>query len=369
MSDKKSNRRAGIESSRARAGYMIYRGTYYDRRLGKKIRGPWTTSLAEAKAWRVDAQAAAQAAAERPASARTVKEAATEWLELAAASHARNRTGDPYKPSVIRSYRGSFETHVYPVLGGTPMDQIDQPMLYRLIERWQLDGFGASSIRNAMTALRVVLRHAAARGEITANPCSGLRLPAGRGRRDRVADPAEAERLVAALPPFERVLYATAIYAGLRRGELAGLRWSDLDLTRGTLRVERSYDFVARVYTTPKSAAGVRVVPMATRLRELLVERGLDNRVASNDPVFGPFNPRSISKRADAAFKAAGERRITLHECRHTYASLSVAAGVAPKELQASMGHASIGITMDRYAHLWPTSVDVFRTKLDDYLG
>jgi integrase len=73
--------------------------------------------------------------------------------------------------------------------------------------------------------LRVIYRRALARGEVAVNPCTGLELPAVRGRRDRIASPAEAAALIEALPESDRALWATALYAGLRRGELLALRW------------------------------------------------------------------------------------------------------------------------------------------------
>jgi integrase len=368
MSSAQPTRRTGIGTRRDSEGREQYRGTAYDRKRDRKLRGPWTYALAEARSWRVDKMAAIQAG-ETDAATTVVRQAAGEWLAHAEAGHLRNRTGSHYKPSVLRSYRDSLVNHIYPALGSTPMVEITQPMLVRLVERWQLEGLGASPIRNAITALRVVLRWATARGDIPANPVNGLRLPASRGRRDRVADPREAERLLTALPAFERALYGVALYSGLRRGELAALRWSDVDLTGRILRVEQSWDFIAREFVLPKSAAGVRVVPITDRLRELLVEHGLETRASGDDLVFGPFIVWTVTKHADDAFEAVGLRRITLHECRHSYASMSIAAGVEPKELQHAMGHASIGITMDRYGHLFPASVDAFRAKLDEYLG
>lgn len=362
-----ARRTQGIETRQGKQGPQ-YRGTAYDPARKRKLRGPWTGSLAEAKAWRVDALAAVHAGT-RSASDETVRQVASRWLELATAGHARTRQGAPYKPSVIRAYGDSLRVHVYPDLGSTPIGDVTQPLLVRLLERWQLEGKTASVIRNAITALRVVLRWATARGELHANPVAGLALPSPPGRRERVADASEAERLLQALPAFERAVYATALYAGLRRGELAGLRWSDVDLAGGVLRVERSYDFVSHEMVAPKSVAGVRVVPIAGRLREILIEHGLETRASGDDPVFGMFNPRTVANRADEAFASAGLLRITLHECRHSYASISIAAGVEPKQLQTAMGHSSIAITLDRYGHLFPASVEDFRGKLDEYLG
>jgi integrase len=368
MSNAKTNRRVGIETRSGPRGER-HRGYVYSPTTKKKLPGPWTDSLAEARGWRVRMLAAIESGEIKEASAVTVRDACEEWLTLAEAGHIRNRIGDPYKPSVLRSYRLTLQRYIYEAMGTLRLIEISQPMLVRQVERWHLEGLGPGVIRNTITSLRVVLRWATARGDIPGNPVTGLRLPVSRGRRDRVADLAEADRLLAALPPFERALYGVAIFSGLRRGELAGLLWSDVDLTGRVLRVERSWDFDSGQNVLPKSMAGVRVVPISDRLREILVEHGLATRASGDDPVFGAFTPRAVAKRADDAFAVAGERRITLHECRHTYASFSIAAGVEPKQLQHAMGHSSIAITMDRYGHLFPTSVHDFRRKLDDYLG
>ena len=93
-----------------------------------------------------------------------------------------------------------------------------------------------------LIAVRVVFRHALERDEVDANPTSGLRLPNNIGRRDRAASPPEAAELLAALPDELRPIYATAFYAGLRRGELRGLRWDDVNLAKGVIHVRRCWD-------------------------------------------------------------------------------------------------------------------------------
>jgi len=84
-------------------------------------------------------------------------------------------------------------------------------------------GSGASTIRNTIVPLQAIFRRALSRNGITVNPALGLELPAVTGRRERMPDPAEAERLLEALPDADRPLWATAMYAGLRRGELLAL--------------------------------------------------------------------------------------------------------------------------------------------------
>ncbi|MBA2764070.1 MAG: tyrosine-type recombinase/integrase [Thermoleophilaceae bacterium] len=82
-----------------------------------------------------------------------------------------------------------------------------------------------------------------------------------------------------------------------------------------------------------------------------------------------PFNASAITKRADRAWREAGLKRITLHECRHTFASLMIAAGVNVKALSTYMGHANISITLDRYGHLMPGNEQQAAGLLDDYLS
>jgi integrase len=113
------------------------------------------------------------------------------------------------------------------------------------------------------------------------------------------------------------------MYSGLRRGELRALRWSDVDLERRVIRVDRSWDQVEGPID-PKSRAGRRPVPIARVLMDELAK--LPGRRAPKALVFGrtadkPFGPSTISARADTAWEAAGLKRITLHECRHTFAS------------------------------------------------
>src|SRR5439155_7001872 len=99
-------------------------------------------------------------------------------------------------------------------------------------------------------------------GEVAVNPTLKLSLPALKPTRERVARPEEAAGLIAALPLADRALWATALYAGLRRGELQALDWADLDLEQRLMRVERAWDRRAGLIE-PKSKAGKRRVPIS----------------------------------------------------------------------------------------------------------
>jgi integrase len=173
-----------------------------------------------------------------------------------------------------------------------------------------------------------------------------------------------------AVPDDDRAVWATALYAGLRLGELRALRDEDVDLQAGLIRVERSWDKTEGVIE-PKSRAGKRRVPIVAALRAPLAAHIL-RRGNTSGLFFGdsdqPFDRYALVTRAEKAWKAAGLDPIGLHEARHTCASIFIAAGVNLKALSSYLGHASITITLDRYGHLMPGNEDEAVGLVDSYL-
>src|SRR4051794_33398767 len=347
-----------------------YRAEVWSARDGKKIRKDCRT-LAEAKAWRADAMREIRLGTRRASAPLTVAEAAETWLTGARAGSIRNRSGDEYKPSSIRGYDEALRRRVLPALASRRLDSITRGDLQGLVDRLLADGHHASTIRNTLMPLRAIFRRAVARGDLAINPTRGLELPAVRGKRERIAAPAEAAALLDALER-DRVVWATAMYAGLRRGELRALEIGDIDLDANVIRVQRSWDAVEGLIE-PKSHAGRRNVPIPTVLRSVLVEHlrslGRSNGLAFGERADEPFQPKTLANRAGRAWKRAGLQPITLHECRHTFASLMIAASVNAKALSSYMGHASVTITLDRYGHLMPGNEREAAGLLDAFLS
>lgn len=166
-------------------------------------------------------------------------------------------------------------------------------------------------MRNAVLPLRAIYRRALQRDELTANPTVKLALPAVRGRRERVARPAEADALLAALPVDQRALWATALYTGLRRGELQALQWQNVDLERGLVCVEHSWDRCAGLIA-PKSRSGTRRVPIPATLRSQLLAHRLRKGRPASGWVFPsadesrPFDSAWATTKARRAWQATG---------------------------------------------------------------
>jgi len=196
---------------------------------------------------------------------------------------------------------------------------------------------------------------------VPSNPVRAIELPPNDEKpRTRVAPLEEAEQLLAALEADDRVPYALAFYAGLRREEIYRLRWEDVELDGYRLVVRKA-----------KSAAGTnRRPPIAEPLREILRRAALRKPSEPNDPVSAvSVMSGKLAERATAAWKEAGLQRITLHECRHTYASFLMAAGYTLKELMEYMGHSDLQM-VQRYTKLLPQPAESHPAeRLNAYLA
>lgn len=371
-----------------------FRAFVYDRTLrdehGDVVGGKvWKTfsgkgALAAAKRWRSDATSQLNAGNNVAPSRLTLRDAAEAWLGGAEAEPPTvlNRSGYPYKPSALREYRRNLTRYILPALGAHRLSDVRRGDLQALVDRLLGQGLSGSKVRNVLIPVRVVYRHAIERDEAQTNPTAGLRLPNGHKPRDRAATATEAAALLAALPDDDRALWATAFYAGLRRGELRALRWDHVDLAAGIIRVQAGWDDVAGEIQ-PKSTKGKRTVPVTALLRDYLAEAKARTGRSGRDFVFGPaadrpFTPSYIRKRAAAAWAAENGCRadrnqeplvpIGLHECRHTFVSLMADAGLSLERIGDYVGHSSTYM-VDRYRHLLEGHEAEAARLLDDYLA
>jgi len=337
----------------------------FDARSGKRVTRTFPT-ITGARRWKADAASALREGRMTADLGPTLTEAAEEWLAAASAGVVRNRSGDPFKPSAIRGYETNLRLRVLPELGTHRLGELRLADLQRFIDRMATQGLEPATIMTSVTPLRSIFRRAAQLGVVGSNPTRGLSLPAVRSRRDRIAGPKEAAELLTALEPGDRPLWATALFAGLRRGELVALRWEDVDLATGLIRVCRGWDAIEGEIS-PKTAKGKRNVPVPAALRDYLVEHRMNR--AGEGVVFGTLTEvRRAAERARGRWRDSGLEALTLHEARHTYASLMIAAGVNAKVLSTFMGHANIAITLDLYGHLLPGSEAEAAGLLDSFL-
>ncbi len=296
----------------------------------------------------------AQATSDAPDASRrtTFAEAAEEYLR-----YAQQDRG--CKPSTIRGYRSQLNAHLLPAFGPMLIEDVTE----RAIERWRA---GMSGSRDARPVLsnktknhQLVLLHAIFRRAVKVyglprNPLEHVDRYRVRSSGDiQVFSPEEVWSLVrAAASEMDGAIYLAAAFTGLRRGELLGLRWRDVDFAASTLRVRASY--AAGQLTTPKSGK-VRSVPLAPNVATVLARLGQRTQfTGADDFVFAaesglPINGDALSQRYEKALERAGLRRLRFHDLRHTFGTRMIREADI-RRVQEWMGHAHIQTTM-KYLH------------------
>jgi integrase len=363
MAKQQGNRLKGIEVRHARSCRShkgkrcdcepTYRPWIWTRE--KRIRGKATDSIAGAQAWRKDAQVAVRRDRPVRTTAPTLCEAGEAWLEQARRGVIRARRGHRYKPASIRGYERALRLRAYPALGTEPLDEITRADMQELVDGLVADGLAATTVEQTVNAIRAVYRHEIKRDRIKDNPTRGVTLPSGDGGEKRACAPGETRALIAAVPKEDRAIWATAFYAGLRRGELMALRDDAIDLDAGVIRAEAGWD--DKEGRQPTKGREERTVPITSELRAILVAHRLRTGRRGEALVFGateasPFEVRALGRRADRAWRAAGLARVTLHVGRHTFGSTALAAGVNVAVVSKWLGHSNITVTLNIYRHL-----------------
>lgn len=348
-----------------------YQAQVFDGRTSRRI-SKTLPSMAAAKTWRQDAIVALRNGKLAEAQPKTTMRAACDaWIADARKGIVRTKGGDPFKPSTIRAYEQGLRLRVYPTLADVPFYRVRRVNLQDLVDQLVAQGVAPATINTTVGSLGAIYARAVHRDELDISPTAGIKVPAPRNGRDRFATPDEAVKLLAAVPERDRAVWATAMYAGLRRGEIMALTWNSIDLKAGTIDVRRSWDMEHGPGET--KSRNRRRVPIAATLREHLAVERL-RQPHGVELCFGlapnrPFRPDRLQERADDAWKGAGLERLTLHSCRHTFASFAIAAGVNAKALSSYMGHSSVAITLDRYGHLMPGNEAEAANLLDAYFG
>jgi integrase len=328
---------------------------------------PVVKDRAEVLAWLAAADAGSQHLRELAARGPLFEDLALQWLD--GVEHGRigrrRGRGKPYAETTVLAMARSLKYHLLPEFGPRYASEISELDWQAWIDKLARRGLARSTIAKHISVASDIYAWAAApsRRLVSRNPLRLVELPPNDEKpRLRVALAPEAAQLLAALDPEDRVPYAIAFYAGLRRSEIYRLEWPDvLDDERIATRL---------IVRRSKSEAGTaRRPPIADNLRTVLAEawerqgHPRDGKVVDVSVMSG-----KIGARADAAWAAAGLNRITLHECRHTYASLLMAAGYTIKELMEFMGHADLQM-VNRYVKLLPQpGEDDAADRLNAYL-
>jgi integrase len=285
--------------------------------------------------------------------------ASSDVIDVAEAGrrYIANREMLGLKFGTLSDYESYLRVHLVPFFGDRPLDEVDVDQVDLFVATKRSEGKATKSIRNYLGLLQAIYGLAVKRGWCTSNPVAAIDKP--RDRRDhdiRYLTNEELEALLDAtldteLGRLERTLYLTGAMTGLRRGELLALRWQDVDLDAGVIRVRRTYS--RGQFGTPKSRRSSRAVPLAERVGSALRDHhrystfdGEIDLVFAHPQLGRVLDPSRVRKRFQAAARRAGLRPVRVHDLRHTFGTRMAAAGAPLRAIQEWMGHSDQRTTL-----------------------
>ena len=293
---------------------------------------------------------------------------------------------DTVRPTTYERYEQIVRIHVRPALGSVKLKNLT-PVHVRGLYREKLEaGLSARTVQYIHVTLHKALKQAVQDGLIPRNATEAVKAPQVRREEMRPLS-GEQVKVLLEVARGDRLeaLYVLAIHTGLRQGELLGLKWEDVDLESGTLRVRRTLVTAkgGPVLTAPKTKGSRRSVKLTQgavealrshlkhqlqeidRAGSLWRENGLMFASESGEPLDRRY---LTSCRYKALLKRAELPMIRFHDLRHTCATLLLSKNVNPKIVSEMLGHASIAITLDTYSHVLPNMRDQAAAAMEEAL-
>jgi integrase len=277
------------------------------------------------------------------------------------------------KPSTYRSYSQLVNTHVIPAIGHIKLVKLRPDHLQSLYSKKLTDGLSKRSVQYMHAVVRRALNQAVKWGLIVRNPTDAVTPPKPQRREPQTLSSEQAKTLIDSVSePRWKTIYVIAILLGLRKSEILGLRWQDIDFNNNAISINNIvYEIDGKIYTgTPKTNTSRRTVAMPDLVAETLIQyQKLTNNYAGlvfTTSSGRPVSQRNLSRHFYTALDKAELPRIRFHDLRHTAATLLLKENVHPKIVQEMLGHSSIALTLDTYSHVIPSMQKEAASKMDE---
>jgi len=296
-------------------------------------------------------------------SRQTVADTLRYWLDTYARPNLRPRT--------VASYAEVIDHHLIPGLGGIRLQSLTASQVQAFYSMLLANGVGLWTVHYCHMRLSQTLKQAVRLSLITRNVCDMVDPPRLQPREMHTWDAHQARRFLAvAAESGYGPIWPLAAAGGMRRGELLGLRWGDVDLDHGLVHVRQTVVRVGTglIFSQPKSAAGRRAVHIPPLIVQLLREHRVHQNQQrlqlgavwqDHDLVFAaangePINPSNLRRDFLSLIARAGVPTIRVHDLRHTFATLALSSGAPLKAVAEAIGHADTRLTLSTYTHVLP---------------
>lgn len=262
------------------------------------------------------------------------------------------------KPNTYISYESKLKNHLLPYIGQCSLNELTSADLQETVNHLR-SSLSPSSLRAVFRVLRTCLNEAVKKELLTMNPLDQVNFPSEEHQKVKAFSAEEQDRIITAISNEKYLPILTAMYTGLRIGEIAGLTWEDIDWEEEVLYVRNNAQRVRMnkansqsklVIMSPKTALSQRVIPLNESLLKKLRQL---QKVSNSRFVFSsnnaPLDPRTIRNRFKKIKKIAQVPDLPFHALRHTFATRCIENGVTITTISALLGHRSIKMTLDIY--------------------
>jgi integrase len=346
-------------SGEAKASWVV---DYTDSRGSRQRKHHFSKKAADA--FRIQIEGMLQAGTYRSnADKITLKEVCESFLEHCAGRHLRDERMTRKMLAVYKGHAANHILHSDHGIGNRKLSQLTARSVGDFRDRLRSAGVTVPTTRKILATLHGALAYAISQDWVATNAAHGIRVIGPRDEGSKKIVPPLKEDVQVLLEAADEELRLMLLFAastGTRAGEQWATRWRDIDLEKNLLRVARRVDAYGEE-GAPKTAAGVRTVPISTQLGIKLKALKLKSKYkAPDDLVFANERGRVIGhdnlikRRFHPLFQTVPVQRFNWHALRHFAVSCWIEAGFNPKTVQTFAGHASLQVTMDRYGHLFP---------------
>lgn len=293
-------------------------------------------------------------------------------------------------PKTSEGYRSKIELYLIPKLGSLGLSKLTAQQINRLYADMISKPLSTQTVLHTHRILKLALGHAVKWGILARNVCDAVDPPRVKRKEMVALDIPDIQRLLetAEPSPYKHVFFL-ALYTGLRRGELLGLRWSDVDLNHKTLSVNQNAIRLKGngiILTKPKTERSRRLVQLSsdavmllnvlkTQQKDQLEMAGIDwdeRSLVFHNSDGTTLSPDTVSHAFKKIVKQIGFPNFRFHDLRHTHATIMLKEGVPPNVVSERLGHSSVSITMDIYSHVLPgmqeEAAKAFENALKNYV-
>lgn len=274
-------------------------------------------------------------------------------------------------PETRETNEGHLRNHIIPELGHIPLQKVNVTHIESLIKALQNKELADGTVKKIFNLVQTSFSSAAIKELIVRNPFTlldkGSKPKSGKSKIDYWTTD-EAKQFFSVLNHRQQIIFVLAIYTGMRRGEILGLRWKDINFDNSQIRITQTLKPRQRIKIGGKNDNASRSITVSPfvlselkKHRTLIIQERWEAKGEYEDydlvvcqPNGKPVSTGNFHKFWTRILENTGMRQIRFHDLRHTCASLLLSVGVHPKIVQELLGHSSIKITLDLYSHMMP---------------